>query len=56
MPLGKGMVSVSLELSKIDSVIDHQFPYPADYFGPAYTADPQARVEDTRFGSAWATR
>ena len=52
MPLGAGMMLFSLELTKLDSVIDNQFPYPPDYFGPAYTADPQARVEDTqlRFG------
>ncbi len=55
MPLGKGMVSFSLELTKIDSVIDNQFPYPPNYFGGAYTADPQARVEDTqlRFGAGY---
>ena len=43
------MFSVSLELSKITSVQDHQFPYPDDFLGPQYVADPQARVEDTRF-------
>jgi len=54
-PFGSGMFSVSLELSKITSVLDHQFPYPDEIFGDPndpdnpYYADPQARVEDTRF-------
>jgi len=49
MPLGNGMLSASLELSKITSVQDHQFPYPEDYQGDQFESDPQARVEDTRF-------
>ena len=55
MPLGAGMFSFSLELTKLSSVIDNQFPYPPDYFGRAYTADPQSRVEDTqlRFGAGY---
>jgi hypothetical protein len=51
-PFGNGMFSVSLELSKISSVQDHQFPYPeGDPLDPDYpfNADPQSRVEDTRF-------
>jgi len=48
-PFGNGMFSVSLELSKITSVLDHQFPYPDDFLGDQYEADPQSRVEDTRF-------
>ena len=49
MPFGDGMFSFSLELSKITSIQDHIFGYPDDYLGDAYLADPQARVEDTRF-------
>ena len=49
MPLGGGMLSGSLELSKLTAVLTHQFSYPEDYFGDAYYSDPQARVEDTRF-------
>jgi len=48
MPVLAGMVSVSLELAKIINVLDHQFPYPTDFDGE-FSADPQARVEDTRF-------
>jgi hypothetical protein len=47
--IGRGEIAVSLELSKIQSIQDHQFPYPLDYYGDQYTNDPQARVEDTRF-------
>ncbi|MCK9995561.1 MAG: hypothetical protein KAH56_04685 [Candidatus Krumholzibacteria bacterium] len=49
MPLGNGMLSASMELSKITSVQDHQFPYPDNYQGDQFESDPQARVEDTRF-------
>jgi len=55
MPLGNGMLSASLELSKIASVQDHQFPYPDEFWTDpndpdnTYIGDPQARVEDTRF-------
>lgn len=48
-PLGGGVLMGSVELSKITSVMDHQFPYPTDYFGNQFETDPQARVEDTRF-------
>ncbi|MEN8006066.1 MAG: hypothetical protein ABFS42_03585 [Candidatus Krumholzibacteriota bacterium] len=49
MPLGNGLLSASLELSKLTSVQDHQFPYPGDFLDGQYNSDPQARVEDTRF-------
>jgi hypothetical protein len=49
MPLLNGMLNGSIELSKITNVLDHQFPYPTDYFGDAFLVDPQASVEDTRF-------
>ena len=49
LPFAAGLFSFSVELSKIESVLDHQFPYPPDYLGDQYEADPQARVEDTRF-------
>lgn len=49
MPVGSGMVSASMELGKITSIQDHQFPYPDDYFGDTFVTDPQSRVEDTRF-------
>lgn len=49
MPLMGGMLSGSVELSKILNVLDHQFEYPTNYFGDSFLADPQARVEDTRF-------
>ena len=48
-PIGGGMLSASLELSKLSSVQAHQFPYPADYFGDNFRTDPFARVDDTRF-------
>ncbi len=44
-----GMVSFSVELAKIISIQPHQFPDPDDFFGDNYLADPEARVEDTRF-------
>ena len=47
--IGDGRLSVSVELSKLTSVLPHQFPYPTNYFGATYVADPMARVEDTRF-------
>lgn len=49
VPLGKGLLQGSVELSKITAVLEHQFPYPTDYFGTQFETDPQARVEDTRF-------
>ena len=48
-PIGGGMVSVSVELSKISAVMPHQFPYPDDSFGDNFRSDPFARVDDTRF-------
>jgi len=48
-PLGGGLISATVELNKTTAVLEHQFPYPPGYFGPQYEADPQARVEDTRF-------
>jgi|GEM_PF-1351937 len=49
IPFGNGMFSASLELSKITSIQEHQFPYPDEYFGDNFVSDPAARVEDTRF-------
>ena len=49
VPYGDGMFSASVELSKVTGYLAHQFPYPDDYFGDQYEADPTARVEDTRF-------
>ena len=49
MPVLRGMLSASLELSKLTSILDHQFPYPEGYFDRSFVSDPQARVEDTRF-------
>ncbi|MBE0565968.1 MAG: hypothetical protein IH621_08435 [Krumholzibacteria bacterium] len=49
LPFGDGLISVSLELTKLTGILDHQFPYSPDYWGDAYFADPEARVEDTRF-------
>lgn len=48
-PVAGGMLSCSLELSKISSVQEHLFPYPTDFFGDNFRADPLARVDDTRF-------
>jgi hypothetical protein len=48
-PVGNGMLTASLELSKLASMLPHQFPYPDDFFGDNFRADPYARVEDTRF-------
>ncbi len=48
-PIGGGMLSASLELSKLSSVQAHQFPYPSDYFGDNFRTDAYARVDDTRF-------
>ena len=44
VPLGSGLIGVSLELRKITSVQEHQFHYPDGFY-----TDPVARVEDTRF-------
>ncbi len=49
VPYRNGSFSASVELGKVTSVQDHLFPYDSDEFGEAYIADPQARVEDTRF-------
>ncbi len=48
-PIGGGMVAVSLELTKISSIQEHQFPYPDDFFGDNFKTDEFARVDDTRF-------
>jgi hypothetical protein len=48
-PIHGGLLSVSLELSKLTSIEEHVFGYPDDYLGDAYLTDPEARVEDTRF-------
>ncbi len=48
-PIGGGMLSASLELSKISSYMPHQFDYPINYPGDNFHVDPYARVEDTRF-------
>jgi len=47
--VGQGRVAFSVELSKLYADQQHQFPYPADYFGDAFVTDPIATVEDTRF-------
>jgi len=47
--IGQGRLNASVELAKLTSVLAHQFPYPASYFGDAFVTDPMARVEDTRF-------
>ena len=44
IPFGSGMFAVSVELGKITSYQEHQFPYPPDY-----ASEDIARVEDTRF-------
>ncbi|MFO7609243.1 MAG: hypothetical protein R6X35_08610 [Candidatus Krumholzibacteriia bacterium] len=49
LPFGQGLFSVSVELTKLSGILDHQFPYSPGYWGDQYEADPQARVEDTRF-------
>lgn len=50
-PIGSGMLSVSMELSKITALLPHHFPYPEDVLGTTdnFHSDPYARVEDTRF-------
>jgi hypothetical protein len=48
-PIGGGMLSVSVELSKVTAVMPHQFPYPDNFFGDNFDSSPIARVEDTRF-------
>ncbi len=47
--VGRGEVSVSLELGKITSILPHQFPYPDEYHSYFFETDPDARVDDTRF-------
>ena len=47
--VGRGEVSVSMELGKITSILPHQFEYRAGYFGDSFITDPDSRVEDTRF-------
>ncbi len=44
IPVGGGMFAVSLELRKITSYQEHQFPYPDGFY-----TEPIARVEDTMF-------
>ena len=44
IPYQQGMFSVDVELSKVTSVQEHVFPYPA-----GYSTAPTARVESTRF-------
>jgi hypothetical protein len=48
-PVGAGLLHGSVELSKINAVMDHQFEYPDDYFDTQFYTAPEARVEDTRF-------
>jgi len=53
-PLAGGRLTASLEVSKVQSIQPHIFPYPdgLDGFGNPITADPDARVADSqlRFG------
>ena len=50
MPIGSGLVSVSVEIIKITSFQEHQFPYPVDPDNPdRFPTAEEARVEDTRF-------
>lgn len=49
VPLSGGRLATSVEISKTTAVLPHQFPYPDDFLGPQYQADPEARVDDTRF-------
>ena len=44
MPIGGGMVATSVEIIKITSFQEHQFPYP-----DGFLVEDIARVEDTRF-------
>ena len=49
-PIGTGLVAVSVEIMKITSFQEHQFPYPEDPEDPTmYPVEDEARVEDTRF-------
>ncbi len=49
-PIGSGLVAVSVEIMKITSFQEHQFPYPEDPDDPSrFPVDEEARVEDTRF-------
>jgi len=45
LPAAGGTVDFSVSLTKLTSVRDHWFAYPA-----GFAVEPQARVEDTRFG------
>nr|MEE4268559.1 hypothetical protein [Candidatus Krumholzibacteria bacterium] len=49
MPVHGGMVSATVELSKLTSIGEHVFGYPEEYLGDGYQTDPEARIEDTRF-------
>jgi len=57
-PLAAGMMSVSLELNKVQSVLPHIYPYPASYFQPPanYVAADVTRVDDRRLrlGFSWS--
>jgi len=44
VPFGSGMFAASVEIIKITSFQEHQFPYP-----DGYLTEPITRVEDTRF-------
>ncbi len=49
-PIGSGLVGISVEIMKITSFQEHQFPYPEDPSDPTrFPVDEEARVEDTRF-------
>jgi hypothetical protein len=52
-PIGSGLVAVSVELMKITSFQEHQFPYPENPDDPdaipLFPVDPEARVEDMQF-------
>ena len=48
-PVAGGLLQGSVELSKVNAIMYHQFPYPDDYFGREWVTSPMARVEDTRF-------
>ena len=49
-PIGTGLVAVSVEIMKITSFQEHQFPYPENPDGSSsFPVEDEARVEDTRF-------
>ena len=54
IPFGQGMFSVSAGAGQDDQLSSHQFPYPADYLGDQFAADPRPGSRTRASAWAWA--